>query len=230
MILDTLFNLISKLHHYRIAQYSKNLKLNSLVDVGCHKGEFLASFLKNKKIKKFYCFEPQKAIFRSFFKKFKNNKKIKFYNFALGNKLTKKKIYISNLTSTSTLSKFNYKSKYLQFKNFLISADKESKHSSFVIQKTIDSVFKNISLKKCFLKIDVEGYEYNVLNGANKKIKEVAFVLVEQQFFDQYKNNFDQVKSFLINNNFEIIKSFYFPTFHYKDVLFKKKGSKNCPF
>ena len=85
-----------------------------------------------------------------------------------------------------------------------------------------DSVFKNISLKKCFLKIDVEGYEYNVLNGANKKIKEVAFVLVEQQFFDQYKNNFDQVKSFLINNNFEIIKSFYSPTFHYKDVLFKK--------
>ena len=46
----------------------------------------------------------------------------------------------------------------------------------------------------------------------------------ESPFFDQYKNNFDQVKSFLINNNFEIIKSFYFPTFHYKDVLFKKKG------
>jgi len=136
----------------------------------------------------------------------------------------KKKIYISNLTSTSTLSEFNYKSKYLRFKNFLISADKNSKNSSLVLQKTVDQVFKNISLKKSFLKIDVEGYEYSVLKGSEKKIKEVPFVLVEHQFFNQYKNNFNQVKSFLIKNNFQVIKNFYFPTFHYKDVLFKKKG------
>ena len=60
MILDNLFNPISKFHHYRIAKYSKKLKFDNLVDVGCHKGEFLSSFLINKKIKKFYCFEPQK--------------------------------------------------------------------------------------------------------------------------------------------------------------------------
>jgi FkbM family methyltransferase len=224
MILDNLFNPISKFHHYRIAQYSKKLKFDNLVDVGCHKGEFLSSFLINKKIKKFYCFEPQKEIFKSLINNFKKNKKITFYNFALGDKSIKKKIYISNLTSTSTLSEFNYKSKYLRFKNFLISADKNSKNSFFVSQKKIDRIFKNISLKKSFLKIDVEGYEYSVLKGSEKKIKEIPFVLVEHQFFNQYKNNFNQVKSFLIKNNFQVIKNFYFPTLHYKDVLFKKKG------
>mgnify|MGYP000878725602 CR=1 FL=1 len=224
MILDNLFNPISKFHHYRIAKYAKKLKFDNLVDVGCHKGEFLLSFLINKKIKKFYCFEPQKKIFKSLINNFKKNKKIIFYIFSLGDKSMKKKIYISNLTSTSTLSEFNYKSKYLRFKNFLISADKNSKNSSLVLQKTVDQVFKNISLEKSFLKIDVEGYEYSVLKGSEKKIKEVPFVLVEHQFFNQYKNNFNQVKSFLIKNNFQVIKNFYFPTFHYKDVLFKKKG------
>ena len=226
MIIDIFFNLISKFHHYKIAKYSKKLKFTNLVDVGCHKGEFLSSFLINNKIEKFYCFEPQKDIFKSLKKNFRKNKKIYFYNYALGNKATKKKIYISNLTSTSTLSKFNHRSKYLKFKNFVIGAEKKIKSDSFVFQKKLDQVFKNISLKKSFLKIDVEGYEYNVLNGAKKKIKEVPFVLVEHQFFNQYKNNFNQVKKFLIKNKFEIIKNFYFPTLHYKDVLFKKKHKK----
>ena len=32
----------------------------------------------------------------------------------------------------------------------------------------MDILFKNISLNKSFLKIDVEGYETNVLKGARK--------------------------------------------------------------
>ena len=224
MLIEYFFNLVSKLHHYKIASYSRYLEFNNLIDIGCHKGEFLKSFLKLKKIEKFYCFEPQKKIFKDLKKNFKNNKKIKFYNFALGNKLEIKKIYISNLSSTSTLSQFNHNSKYLRFKNFLIRTDTSKQINSHIQQKTLDQVFKNISLKKSYLKIDVEGYEYNVLLGSKKKIKEVPYVLVEHQIFNQYKNNFNQVKNFLLRNKFEIIKNFYFPTLHYKDVLFKKKG------
>ena len=71
MFLNSFFNLLSKYHHNRIALYSKNLKFNNLIDVGCHKGEFLSSFLKIKKIKKFYCFEPQKDIYKVLKKDFK---------------------------------------------------------------------------------------------------------------------------------------------------------------
>ena len=73
------------------------------------------------------------------------------------------------------------------------------------------------------MKIDVEGYEYKVLVGAKKKINQLTYVLVENQFFNQYKN-YGNVKKFLVQNGFEVIKNFYFPTFHYKDVLYKKKG------
>jgi len=223
MFIDSFFNIISKFHHNRISLYSKNLDFNNLIDIGTHKGEFLESFLKIKKIKKFYCFEPQKKIYDNLKKRFIKEKKIKLYNYALGDTCLNKKIYINNLTSTSTLSKFNHRSKYLKFKNFLIGNDLKNQKSYLINQKTIDKVFKKISLKKTFVKIDVEGYEYKVLVGAQKKINQLTYILVENQFFNQYKN-YGNIKKFLLKNNFEVVKNFYFPTFHYKDVLYKKKG------
>ena len=73
------------------------------------------------------------------------------------------------------------------------------------------------------LKIDVEGYELNVLKGAKNKLKEISYILIEQQFENQYKNSdFSKVDKYLKDNNFKVIKSFYYPTMHYKDVLYSK--------
>ena len=63
-----------------------------MIDVGAHKGEFLSSFLQIKKIKKFYCFEPQIKIFKKLSGLYKKNKKILLFNNALGEKFIKKKI------------------------------------------------------------------------------------------------------------------------------------------
>ena len=224
MFIDTFFTIISKFHHNRISLYSKNLDFNNLIDIGTHKGEFIESFLKIKKINRFYCFEPQKKIYDILNKKFKKFNKIKLYNYALGDICSNRKIKINNLTPTSTLSKFNHSSKYLKFKNFLIGNDLRNQKSYIIKQKTIDRLFEKVSLKKTFMKIDVEGYEYKVLVGAKKKINQLTYVLVENQFFNQYKD-YGNVKNFLLQNGFEVVKNFYFPTFHYKDVLYKKKGS-----
>ena len=224
MLIEKIFNIISAFHHYRIALYAKNLNCNNLVDVGCHKGEFLNSFLNNKRINKFYCFEPQKEVFKFLKLRFKSNKKIKLYNHALGESKKIKKIYLSNLTSLSTMSKFNNQSDWLKIKNLIVGDKDRSSLSLNVPQKTIDLVFKKISLKKSFLKIDVEGYELNVLLGAKNKIKEIPFILIEKHTFGQYHNSFNSVNDFLVKNNFEIVKSFYYPTLHYKDLLYKKKG------
>ena len=230
MLIEKLFNFISKYHHNKIAYYCKKLEFNTLIDIGAHKGEFLSSFLNQNKIKRIYCFEPQQKIFIILKKKFSKIKKIKLFNFALGNFTGKKKIYESNLSSAATLSTFNKNSYYLKLKNLLLKNYKNSINE--INQKTFDNVFLKHDLKKTFLKIDVEGYEYQVLKGSKKRIKEIDYILIEQQFFNQYNNSFKNVKNFLIRNNFQIVKNFYFPTLHYKDILFvnKKKGSKNCPF
>ena len=69
MLIEKILDIISKFHHYKISLYAKKLDCNTLIDVGCHKGEFLSSFLKIKIFKKFYCFEPQKEIYKNLKKK-----------------------------------------------------------------------------------------------------------------------------------------------------------------
>ena len=49
MLIEKIFDIISYYHHHKISSYAKNLGCKTLIDVGCHKGDFLNSFFKNKK-------------------------------------------------------------------------------------------------------------------------------------------------------------------------------------
>lgn len=223
MFLKSLFDILSYYHHLRIADYIKKLNFTNLIDVGGHEGEFLSSVIKIKKIKYFFCFEPQIKQYKILEKKFKKNNKVKLNNFALGDSVCYKKLYLSKFSSTSSIGTINKNSLYLKFKNFLTRD--HLRPFIYVKVDTIDNFFKSYDIKKIFLKVDVEGYDLNVLKGCQKKFKEVNYILVEHQFGNHYKNNsFKKIKKYLAQKNFNIIKNFYFPTLHYKDVLFAKVG------
>ena len=53
MLIEKILDIISKFHHYKISSYVKKLGCNTLIDVGCHKGEFLNSFIVLNLKKKF---------------------------------------------------------------------------------------------------------------------------------------------------------------------------------
>lgn len=196
-----------------------------MIDVGSHQGEFISRFLHHKKIKKFFCFEPNKILYKKLINKYKLNRKIWLFDYALGNNTSNKKLFLSNLSYNSTMSSFNKGSNYLKLKNLILN-DKKNKKFDIIKQKKFDQVFKNKNIKNSFLKIDVEGYEYNVLKGASKKIKDTKYILIENQFSNQYQNNFDKVKKLLVKYNFLMIKSFYYPTMHYRDILYINKNYK----
>ncbi len=62
------------------------------------------------------------------------------------------------------------------------------------------------------------------LKVQKKKLNEVSYILIEQQFGSQYINsNFDAVDKLLKSNNFKVLKNFYFPTLHFQDILYEKK-------
>ena len=158
-------------------------------------------------------------------KKFRLNKKIILSNNALGENTAIKKLFLSNLTYNSSISEFNKNSKYLKFKNLILN-ENVNQNFSKVKQITFDQYFKSKKIKNSFLKIDVEGYEYNVLRGASYKIKDVKYILIENQFSNQYQNDFNKIKKLLNKNNFKLIKNFYYPSLHYKDMLFKNEKYK----
>ena len=222
-VIEKIFSPLSAFHHKRILKYLRNLDIDKVIDIGAHRGEFLENILKIEKVNSFYAFEPQKDIFNELSKKFSKNKKISLFNCAVDKEISNKKLKVNKLSMTSSLAEFNEKSFYLKLKNFLSFSKSNFVDEYEISTNTIDNIFKDINLKKTLLKIDVEGFELRVIQGSQMKLKEIPYILMENQFGDHYKNNnFDDIKNLLIEENFFIMKKFIFPTLHYQDILFKK--------
>tara|TARA_Y100000741_G_scaffold332707_1_gene288835 strand:- start:4692 stop:5375 length:684 start_codon:yes stop_codon:yes gene_type:complete len=222
MLLEKLVNFLDKkYHHKRVIKFLNNYEIDSIIDVGSHKGEFLTNCIPNISFKKAYTFEPQKKIFKILIKKFNKDSRIKSYNIALGNKNKKEIININRLTSTSSLQKLNHNSFFLRIKNLLIGKTNIKKNSYRVKINTIDKFFQNKKLTNTLLKIDVEGYELNVLKGSNNTIRKIKLILIENQFFNMYKNNKTKNwHNFLVKKNFKLIKKFRFPLLHFEDRFY----------
>ena len=222
-LIEKIFNPLSSFHHKRIFKYLNKLDIEKIIDIGAHKGEFLENMLKIEKINSFYAFEPQKNIFNELNEKFLKNSKITLFSCAMDEEITKKKLRINKLSSTSSLAEINEKSLYLKFKNFLTRTKSNFEYEYEVQTSTVDKIFESISLKKTLLKIDVEGFEISVIKGSQIKLREIPFILLENQFGNHYKNNnFNDIIKLMSEHKFKIYKRFIFPTMHYQDVLFKK--------
>ena len=220
-LIEKIFNPLSRFHHKRIFKYLCKLDIEKIIDVGAHRGEFLETMLKIEKINSFYIFEPQKKIFNELNKKFSENKRVTLFNYALDKDIKNRKLKINKLSMTSTLSEINEQSLYLKFKNLLTFSKSNFVDEYEIKTNTIDNIFKSINLHKTLIKIDVEGFELNVIKGSLEKLKEVPFILMENQFGNHYKNNdFKEIIKLLDKQNFKILNKFIFPTMHYQDVLF----------
>lgn len=126
----------------------------------------------------------------------------------------------------STLEKLNEDSKYLKFKKVILRTKKNYEKIIKIETSTIDKIFSNIDLKKSLLKIDVEGHEIKVLLGAENKLKEISYLLIENHFLNLYsKKKSEKVSEFLKKHNFIIIKRFTYPILAFEDVLYKKINS-----
>ena len=223
MVLENLINFLdNNFHHKRIIKYLKNHKIDLVIDVGAHKGEFLINIIPHVPFKKAYTFEPQLDVFSILKKKLNNDERIKHNNLALSEIIEKKKITINKLTSTSSLSEFDNSSIFLKIKNFLLRQKNEELNSYEVTTTTIDDYCEKLDLSNSLLKIDVEGYELNVLKGSKNTIKKIKFVLIENQLFNIYKNNNEKDwHDYLMKNKFTLIKKFRFPLLHFEDRLYK---------
>ena len=120
LLIEKIFNPLASFHHRRICRYLCDLKIERIIDIGAHKGEFLENALKIDKIDSFYAFEPQKNIFKELEKKFSDNKKVTLINCAMDKEIKNKKLKINKLSMKSSLAEINEKSLYLKFINFLL--------------------------------------------------------------------------------------------------------------
>ena len=231
MIIESILLFFERnIHQKRISNYLQNKSIKTVIDIGAHKGEFAQNALKIKGVEKVISFEPQKKIYEILNQKFLNNNKVNINNFALSNKVEKKLMKINKMTATSTLNQeINNDSLYFKFKSLLLYQKNSIISEEEINTTTFDIFFNDRTFdQNTLLKIDTEGYEYQVLQGSSAKITEVKYVLIENQFSKMYKNvNFQDCHNFLLEKNFKLLKKFIFPTLHYEDRLYVNAKFEN---
>ena len=224
MIIEKLLMFLERnIHQKRISKFLQNRSIKTIIDVGAHKGEFAQNALQIESVNKIIAFEPQKKIFSLLKEKFYDNDKIVLNNFALSEKVEKRIMKINKMTATSTLNhEINNDSLYFKFKSFLLYQKNSIIDEEEIDTTTFDAFFNGEMFdENTLLKIDTEGYEIHVLKGSEQKIREMKYILIENQFSKMYKNvNFRDCHDFLRKKNFKLLKKFRFPTLHYEDRLY----------
>ena len=176
---------ISLLQHFGIT---------TILDVGANQGQY-ARLSRTIGFKgALFSFEPLTTAFTILQKRAKSDKNWHTYNFALGNKKETVIINISNNLYSSSI--LDITTTHLDGAPESVYQDKEE-----ISVETLDTVFPtlNIQPETCFLKIDVQGYERNVLEGAKTTLQKLKGVQIEMSLQELYKGEmlFQEMISYL---------------------------------
>lgn len=194
------------------------VKTNDLIfDVGSNIGNKSAKFLNLGA--KVIAFEPQHDCFTYSLNRFKNNKNWKIENLALDKKKGKEIIYISNFNTLSSMSsEFINKTKKQRFINYNWDSGVE------VDTDTLDNVIEKHGLPS-FIKIDSEGYEFNILQGLTKSVNFISIEFTPELYENtvkciDYINNLNKENT-LYNYGSKESKNFKFNNWQTKEMIIK---------
>tara|TARA_B100000508_G_scaffold48272_1_gene37471 strand:- start:12522 stop:13238 length:717 start_codon:yes stop_codon:yes gene_type:complete len=157
-----LFNLLhldvtKNLKYDRLTQKIINTEVNTTsncIDVGCHKGEILDMILENASEGKHFAFEPIPSFFNDL--KLKYDGQATVLPYALSNEQgTTTFHYVKNAPAYSGINKRSYKVKTPEIDQIEVE------------KRTLDSTIPE-DHKIHFMKIDVEGGEFDVLKGSSR--------------------------------------------------------------
>ena len=242
MIQKIILWVLSLFDHFYQTKWIKFLNINKynkfelLIDIGAHKGESIELFSKNFIIKKIISFEASPINFKYLKKKINkkkyNNTEIVLENTALGaeNKIIEFNQF--NESSSSTIKEIDKESKYYKRKFKLINFlnNKETyKKIKIKISKLKDYIKKNNIKKIDFMKIDTEGYEFEILLGLENKIKLVDIIMFEHHYDNMIKKGytFEDINKLLIKNNFNKIYKSRMPFRKTFEYIYKREKLKN---
>ena len=198
-------------------------RINTLIDIGSNKGQFILLCLKFFSKIKVYSFEPIKEILKKQKKFFKFYTKIFYYNLGVGSINKHSIFFITNRIDSSSFLKIN------NVKNFSKNYDITEKRKIKIA--TLDRILGKKKLDRPILmKIDVQGYEFEVLKGASKILRKIDYLLLEVSKNQMYKTQpiENKIINFLKKNSFIILDrgkwtKIVNTNFYQRDILLKRR-------
>lgn len=183
-----------------LGKWIHKLNIETIIDIGSNEGQFINGVNEILPGRKFFAFEPIKAMYEKLLENTKT-KNVKAFNMALSDENGSSEINVSkNFESSSLL-------------NRAAILKKAYPESEYVRKETIqvgrlDDMLSVGDLKgNTLLKIDVQGFEHKVIAGGKKIIDAVAAVIIEFSYEPIYEGQwlFDETYRYFTDNGFKFI-------------------------
>jgi FkbM family methyltransferase len=208
---------------YDLKYFLQEKSLETVFDVGANVGQTAKLITQHFPDSTIYSFEPVPRTFDLLTERMKPFANVKPVNIAFGEQAGQAEILTTPLCETNTLLVNRRQKKASDTEEEMVTVNIDTV-DRFCLQKDIQSI--NL------LKVDTEGFEINVLKGAEKLLKEgkIDYILAECSFY-QAENldphgDFVEILNYLHPFNYRVI-SFYTAAVNnfgwfWGDVLFQK--------
>ncbi|MBO9399402.1 FkbM family methyltransferase [Shimia sp. R9_3] len=179
---------------YLLESQILDYKTNVMIDVGANEGQFISKVMSNSSLafEKIYSFEPLPDAFANLQNRvqdLKTKSKIQTFNIALGDKNETQNIYVApNSVSSSLLPVADGFKRHLE-----LEEEAQMQKIGIPVERFEDfaqSLFPSLDFKKdkCFLKLDVQGFEKHVLEGFGPLLDHVPLALLECSLVEIYRD------------------------------------------
>ena len=182
-----------------------------IFDVGGNKGQSIEKYKKLFKNPIIHSFEPNTKEMEKVKKKYENDKQLFLNNLAIGEKPGSLEFNINAISGHSSFKNLIPNTTWIKKRSQLAKIQSEKYTTEKVLTKiiTLDDYAKNNKINDIdILKIDTQGYEDKVLQGAQELLKKnkIKMIILEIIFSEIYENPLQifDVEKFLIVNNYKL--------------------------
>lgn len=207
-VIDVLF-LQPKVKKIILKSFHDEINMHfTILDVGANVGQSIKFFPKILPHYEIASFEPNPDLILILQNSgFKN---VRLFQLALSDFIGKSIFYISPLHLTSSLRYPNVNSSFHKTKSKILGIHPLEMYRPIEVEvETIDNVFQKNNQKIIFLKIDVEGAEFQVLLGAKNLIAQNALkvIQIEKHPNDLREDSSREISDYLSKFGYEHFKS-----------------------
>lgn len=179
-------------------------------DVGAHVGDFTDCVLAFQPWAVVHAFEPIREVFEVLDRKFNSHPGVYCENVALASETGEQSIHVSTYAQASSFLENGQ-----VLKQGVYGIDFTPARSEMVRVETLAEYATAHSVNQIkLLKLDVQGFELEVLKGAESMLDKIDFIYAEAQFQELYKHGpmFTDVFEFLSHRGFELVRMTSFRT------------------
>jgi FkbM family methyltransferase len=177
-------------------------QINMVLDVGANIGQYGEELREIGYKGKIVSFEPLSTAFKTLIKRSEGDPAWDVHNFALGDK---------NETASINIAGNSYSSSLLDILPSHIKSAPESVYIGHeeIKVKTLDDIYSDIVSEsdRVYLKIDTQGFEENVLRGAEGSLESIDTIQLEMSLTPLYQDGllFDEMYGLLCQKGYALV-------------------------